>query len=135
MESLIMNTNIELVKELYNAFSKRNINALLELLSEDIEWGEPENPFNPAGGTRRGHNGFIEWLNIGKDAEDILVLEPKKFLCDFDSVAVLGYMKCKAKTTGKIYESDFVHFVVIKGGKIVKFQEFFDTYLAGEAFR
>lgn len=76
MESLIMNTNIELVKELYNAFSKRNINALLELLSEDIEWGEPENPFNPAGGTRRGHNGFIEWLNIGKDAEDILVLEP-----------------------------------------------------------
>lgn len=130
-----MNKNIELVKQLYYAFSKRDINAILELLSDDIEWGEPENPYNPAGGTRKGHDGFMEWINIGKDAEDILVLEPQRFLCDEDSVAVIGYMKCKAKLTEKIYESDFVHFAVIKDNKINKFQEFFDTYLAGEAFR
>jgi ketosteroid isomerase-like protein len=44
-------------------------------------------------------------------------------------------MKCLAKSTGKIYESDFVHFAIIKDFKICKFQEFFDTYIAGEAFR
>lgn len=130
-----MNKNIELVLQLYDAFSKKNINVILKLLSDEVEWGEPENPYNPAGGTRKGHAGFMEWLNIGKEAEDILVLEPKRFLCDNDSVAVIGYMKCKAKITGKIYESDFVHFVVIKDNKIAKFQEFFDTYIAGEAFR
>lgn len=130
-----MEKNIELVKQLYNAFSKKDINAILNLLSDDIEWGEPENPYNPAGGTRRGHAGFLEWLNIGKNAEDILILQPKNFLYNNNYVAVIGYMKCKAKPTGKIYESDFVHFVVIKNGKICKFQEFFDTYTAGEAFR
>jgi ketosteroid isomerase-like protein len=34
-----------------------------------------------------------------------------------------------------VYESDFVHLVTFKDGKVARFQEFFDTYLAGEAFR
>jgi hypothetical protein len=127
--------NINIVQNLYSFFSDKNINAILEMLSPDIEWGEPSNPFNPAGGTRYGHKGFLEWLNIGKQNEDILILEPRKMLTDNDTVAVLGYMKCLAIQTGKMYESDFVHIVVIKDRKIVKFQEFFDTYIAGEAFR
>mgnify|MGYP001321496836 CR=1 FL=1 len=131
----IRQKNIELVLKLYDAFSKKEINKILEMLDEDVEWGEPENPYNPAGGTRKGHKGFLEWVNIGKDAEDTLILEPKKFLTDNDSVAVLGYMKCLAIPTGKTYESDFVHFFNIKDNKVNKFQEFFDTYIAGEAFR
>ncbi len=127
--------NIKIVRQLYNAFMKKDIPAILRLLSEDVEWGEPENPYNPAGGTRRGHSGFMEWINIGKDAEDILILEPKQFLSDINTVAVAGYMKCLAKPTGKVYESDFVHLIRIKDNKIQKFQEFFDTYIAGEAFR
>jgi ketosteroid isomerase-like protein len=127
--------NINIVKSLYSSFSDKNINAILEMLSPDVEWGEPLNPFNPAGGTRYGHKGFLEWLNIGKQNEDILTLEPRKMLADNNTVAVLGYMKCLAIPTGKMYESDFVHIVVIKDKKIVKFQEFFDTYIAGEAFR
>lgn len=127
--------NIEIVKHLYSAFMKKDIPTILGLLREDVEWGEPENPFNPAGGKRTGHAGFMEWINIGKEAEDILVLEPKQFLTDNDSVAVVGYMKCRAKPTGKVYESDFVHLIKMKDHKIQKFQEFFDTYIAGEAFR
>lgn len=130
-----MNTNVNLVMNLYEAFARKDINAILNFIGEDVEWGEPENPYNPAGGTRKGLSGFLEWLNIGKNAEDILMLEPKRFLTDNDSVAVIGYMKCLAKATGKVYESDFVHWAVIKNNKIVKFQEFFDTYIAGEAFR
>jgi hypothetical protein len=30
-------------------FMKKEINTILGLLSDDVEWGEPENPFNPAG--------------------------------------------------------------------------------------
>jgi ketosteroid isomerase-like protein len=128
-------TNLAIVKDLYDAFSRKDINSLLGLLHIDVEWGEPENPYNPAGGTRKGHAGFLEWLNIGKNAEDILLLNPQRFLTDADSVAVVGNMKCKAIRTQKIYESDFVHFIVIREQKVWKFQEFFDTYIAGEAFR
>lgn len=127
------NTNI--VKSLYDAFGKRDINGILAMLDPNVEWGEPSNPFNPAGGTHHGHAGFLEWANIGRQSEEILVLQPLKILTDHDSVAVVGTMKCLAIPTGKTYESDFVHLVTIQSGKVTKFQEFFDTYLAGEAFR
>jgi len=127
--------NVKIVRQLYAAFAKRDINAIVGMLSPDVEWGEPSNPFNPAGGTRHGHEGFLEWLNIGRQAEEILVLEPRKMLADEDAVAVVGYMKCRAIPTGKAYESDFVHLVTLRSGKVVKFHEFFDTYVAGEAFR
>ncbi len=127
--------NKKIVQLLYSAFAKRDVNAIVELLSSDVEWGEPENPFNPAGGTRYGHQGFLEWVNIGRQAEEILELEPLKVLTDNDSVAVVGYTKCLAIRTGKTYESDFVHLFTLKDGLITRFQEFFDTYIAGEAFR
>jgi ketosteroid isomerase-like protein len=127
--------NAKLVQDVYTAFAKRDIQSILALLSPDVEWGEPANPFNPAAGMRHGHAGFLEWLNIGRQSEDILVLEPRKFLADNDSVAVIGYTKCLAKPTNQTYETDFVHLVTLKDGKITRFQEFFDTYAAAEAFR
>jgi ketosteroid isomerase-like protein len=127
--------NIRIVQQVYAAFAQHDINTILDILSPEVEWGEPSNPFNPAAGTRYGHAGFLEWLNIGRQTEDILVLEPRKYLTDDDTVAVVGYIKCLAKPTGKTYESDFVHLITIKDSKIVRFQEFFDTYSAAEAFR
>jgi uncharacterized protein len=127
--------HLKTVQNLYEAFGRRDIPAVLALLSPDVEWGEPANPFNPAGGTRRGHAGFLEWIRIGRDAEEILVLEPRQFLLDSDSVAVVGYTKCLAKPTGTVYETEFVHLVTFEDGKVARFQEFFDTYIAGEAFR
>jgi ketosteroid isomerase-like protein len=105
------------------------------MLPSDVEWSEPANPYNPTGGTRCGHNGFLEWIDIGRHTEDILVLEPRKMLVDEDSVAVVGYLKCRVIATGRVYESDFVHLVTFREGKVARFQEFFDTYAAGEAFR
>lgn len=127
--------NVETVQGLYAAFAKRDIPAIVAMLSPDVEWGEPPNPFNPAGGTRRGHEGFLEWIEIGRRSEDILLLEPRKMLVDEDSVAVVGFTRCRAIPTGKVYESDFVHLVTLESGRVTKFQEFFDTYAAAEAFR
>ena len=127
--------NINIVRKIYAAFAKRDINEILNMLSPDVVWEEPANPFNPAAGKRHGKAGFLEWLNIGRKSEEILVLQPKQFLADNDTIAVAGYTKCLAKTTGKSYETDFVHLVTIKDGKIIRFQEFFDTYAAAEAFK
>lgn len=127
--------NVAVVQRLYAAFAARDIPAMVALLTEDVEWGEPPNPYNPAGGTWRGHAGFLQWVEIGSKAEEILILEPRKMLVDDDSVAVVGFMKVRANATGKIYESDWVHLVAVRDGKVARFQEFFDTYVAGEAFR
>ena len=111
------------------------MSAVLAKLSPDVVWSEPENAFNPAAGSRHGHAGFLEWARIGRDSEDIESLEPLRFLVGEDAVTVVGHMRCRAKGTGRGYESDFVHLVTFAHGSITSFQEFFDTYAAAEAFR
>ena len=127
--------NLEIVRSLYAAFAERRIEAILALLSPEVEWGEPDNPHNPTAGMHRGHDGFLEWADIGRRSEEITALEPRKMLVDVDSVAVVGFQRCRAVATGKVYESDFVHLITLHDGKVTKFQEFFDTYAAAEAFR
>ncbi len=127
--------NVNIVQQLYAAFARRDINAMLDKLSPDVVWGEPSNPFNPAAGTRHGHEGFMEWLNVGRQAEEVLASELQKFLTDSDTVAVVGHTRCLAKETGRSYETDFVHLIILRDGKVVRFQEFFDTFAAAEAFR
>jgi ketosteroid isomerase-like protein len=128
-------SNLAIAKELYAAFARRDMSAVLAKLSRDVVWSEPENPFNPAAGRRHGHAGFLEWARIGRDSEEIESLEPQRFLVGQDAVAVVGHMRCRAKGTGRVYESDFVHLVTFANGLVTSFQEFFDTYAAAEAFR
>jgi ketosteroid isomerase-like protein len=128
-------SNLAVVRQVYAAFARRDMNAVLVHLSHDVVWSEPENPFNPAAGTRHGHAGFLEWARVGHEAEDVEVLAPQSFLTSEDAVAVVGRLKCRVRRTGRSYESDFVHVVWFRDGMIVRFQEFFDTYAAAEAFR
>jgi hypothetical protein len=128
-------SHVKTVQELYIAFARGDVGAILALLTADVEWSEPAHPFNPAAGTRYGHAGFLEWVRIGQAAEQILTLEPRQFLHNDSSVAVVGRSACLAKATGRRYETDFVHLITFRNGRIARFQEFFDTYAAGEAFR
>ncbi len=120
---------------MYVAFAARDIPSVLAALHPDVEWSEPDNPVNPAAGVHHGHAGFLEWATIGDAAEEILALEPRRFIAQGDAVAVVGTTACRVRSTGKVYETDFVHLVTIADGKVRTFQEFFDTYAAAEAFR
>lgn len=126
---------VDAVKALYAAFRRGDVPALVAALDPEVEWSEPENPLNPAAGVHRGHAGFLEWARLGREAEEILSLEPRRFLTDGAGVAVVGHTRCRARSTGRTYDTDFVHLITFAGGKIVRFQEFFDTWAAAEAFR
>ena len=127
--------SLELVRAAYRAFATRDIDSLLRLVSPAVEWGEPVDPLIPTSGTRNGLSGVLEWLRIGQDTETILAFEPSRFLADGDTVAVICRTTVVARSTGRTYDTDFVHVVTVDDGRIVRFQEFFDTWAAAEAFR
>ncbi len=126
---------LAVVQAAYRAFATRDIESLLALLATDVEWGEPDNPAIPSSGTRHGVDGVREWLRIGNDTEEILAFEPERFIAQDDAVAVIGRTTVRARPTGRTYGTDFVHLIVVQNGRIRRFQEFFDTAAAAEAFR
>jgi ketosteroid isomerase-like protein len=126
---------IATTRRLYRLFEQRDIGGILGLLQPDVEWAEPANPYNPSGGARHGHAGFLEWVKIGQAAEEILALEPTLFLTGADSVAVVGTTTCRVRATGKAYTREFVHVLRFRDGKVASFREYFDTFAAAEAFR
>ena len=64
--------NVAIVRAIYLHFSRRDLAAIVARLAEDVIWTEPDNPWNPAAGTRQGHHGFLEWARIGSASEEIL---------------------------------------------------------------
>jgi hypothetical protein len=130
-----LQAHVELVRGLYVSVAKGDVPSLLKAIHPSVEWQEPENPFNPAAGTRHGYAGVIEWLRVGHEAEEILALEPIAFVAQHDTVVVLGHARCRVRRTGREYETDFAHVVILENGQIRRFQEFFDTYAAAEAFK
>ena len=123
------------VEAAYQAFAARDVERLVALLAPDVVWGEADNPLIPSAGTRSGISGVLEWLKVGNETEEILAFEPRRILVDGDMAAVVGWTRIRARPTGVVYEMDFVHLVTVIDGRVTRFQEFFDTWVAAEAFR
>lgn len=51
-----------------------------------------------------------------------------------DNVIVLGRTLARVKSTGKKFDSEWIHVFTFKDGKLERFQEFYDTAVIVEAF-
>jgi ketosteroid isomerase-like protein len=56
------------------------------------------------------------------------------FLVKGEMVAALGFEKMRVKSTGKEYQSNWVHLYTLCNGKIVRFEEFIDTAAVAAGF-
>jgi uncharacterized protein len=127
--------NAELVQQGYKHFKNGDIQGLLGLLSEDVEWTQPEIEGVPFSGTRRGPERVGEFFSQVFDTEEPLHFEPREFVAQGEKVVALGDYAWRVKSTGREYESDFVHVFTVRDGKVAKYQEFMDTAVVGAAYR
>lgn len=127
--------NTELVQRIYGSFRDGDIPAMLDALSEDVEWIVPEVEGVPGRGTWRGPEQVGEFFRILSDTQEPRQLELKEFVAQGDKVVVLGHYVWHVKATGKEWESDFVHALSVREGKVTRFQEYTDTAVFGDAFR
>ncbi len=127
--------NTELVQRIYGSFRDGDIPAMLDALSEDVEWVVPEVEGVPGRGTWRGPEQVGEFFRILSDTQEPRQLELREFVAQGDKVVVLGHYVWHVKATGKEWESDFVHALSVRDGKVTRFQEYTDTAVFGDAFR
>jgi hypothetical protein len=119
--------NVELVRQGYEAFGRGDIDRLLSLFDDNIEWVSPGPSDLPTAGTRRGRQQVAEFFRAVNEVFEIQRFEPKTFVAQGDRVVVLGEDTSRIKATGKVLSGSWAHAFEIRNGKVMAFQEYLDT--------
>jgi uncharacterized protein len=119
--------NIEIVKRGYEAFGRGDVNGLVALCTENVEWASSGPSDMPTAGIRRGREQVAQFFNAVDQVFEIQRFEPKHFIAQRDRVVVLGGDTAKVKATGKVLTEEWAHAFTIRDGKIAAFREYIDT--------
>jgi ketosteroid isomerase-like protein len=126
-------SDVDNLKAAYEAFGKGDIDTVLAMFDDGIEWEEPH-----LGSAADGiHNGpdevAKEVFGTIPDEWESFELDPKTFVDGGDTIVVIGRADVVGKKSGKKGASDFAHVWKMRDGKAVRFQLYWDTLALHEA--
>jgi ketosteroid isomerase-like protein len=125
-EGVEMSAGGDLIKQSYDAFSRGDIPAVIETLSDDVRWDVPE--MLPQGGSFSGRDGAGQFFQaLGERYED-LGLDIHDLIDGDERVAGVGVARGKLRDGGDV-EYGFVHVFDVSGGKVARFREYADRSL------
>ena len=111
--------NIELVKRGYEAFATGDVETVMSLYDDDIEWMQPG--ASAISGTYHGKGELGEFLTrLGEKTTTVKAL---RFLADADTVVVFSEAAIGGET------SQDVEVFTLRDGKVVRAQTYGDTAL------
>ena len=127
-------TNVGVVQQAYEAFGRGDIPAVLDLLTDDVEWTLQGPSIIPWTGTFRRREGIAEFFSLLGETLEFEQFEPRKFVGQGDTVVVLGHERSVVKQTGRRYEQEWAHVYNLRDGKIATGRFFENTAAQVEAF-
>ena len=125
--------NIQTAQAGYAAFLRGDLQAIVALCDEQVEWDMPGAGVLPTGGIKKGHAGVLGFFAAVAAAWDFEAFEPREYLASGDRVVVLGHYRARSRKTGRASESDWAMAWRFKDGKCIRLQEFTDTALLAAA--
>ena len=119
--------NVALIKKLYEAFARGDIQTILDHVTDYIKWSNPGPANVPYFGNRTGRKQVREFFDQLIGTQENVKLTIDQFVAQCDSVATLGRYTGKVKTTGKPFDSLVGHFFSIRDGKVASWTGLGDT--------
>ena len=126
--------NVDTVQEAYAAVGRGDIPALLDLLTDDVEWALQGPAVIPFAGTRYGREGVAEFFSLLGETVEFQEFEPREFVAQGDTVVVLGFERNLIKPTGRTFEQEWAHVYTLRDGKVAKHRALEDTAAYVDAF-
>lgn len=125
-------TPAEVVRRQYIASAAGDLAALRATLAPDVEWTEMAG--FPLAGTYRTPETVTSQVMeaLGRDWED-WAAHDDRYVVDGENVVVLARYTARHKATGKRLDARVAHHFVVRGGLIVRFEQFVDTALVRDA--
>ncbi|HEX3251931.1 MAG TPA: nuclear transport factor 2 family protein [Pyrinomonadaceae bacterium] len=127
-------SNLDSVKQVYQAFAEGDIFSVLGFLSPEIDWTEAEG--FPYGGTYHGPKAVLEgvFMRLGSEWDGFAAV-PEEFVDAGDVVVAMGKYSGTYKATGKPFQSNFAHVWRVRDGKAFRFTQYTDTLLVHRALQ
>ncbi len=120
--------NIELIKSIYDAFEKRDFDALLSNFTEDFEWIAAENSPLADLSPYHGHAAIREGvLNRIAAAFETLTTDADEMFEADGRVVVLGHYRGRFRGKAENFQAQVAHIWTVRAGKAAKFQQYVDT--------
>jgi ketosteroid isomerase-like protein len=127
--------NIDLVKKLYAAFGKGDIQTIIDHLADQLSWRFDAPSVVPYAGEHdtpdKVKAGFFQPL-AGTQKDD--ALKTDEFIAQDDKVIMVGRYGATVTSTGKSFDLPLVHVWTVQNGKVKRFVNFTDTAKVAEAY-
>jgi ketosteroid isomerase-like protein len=113
-------TNVDLIRGIYEAFSRGDIAAVLGVIDPKAELSFEAPADIPWAGMRYGREGWAAFFQaIGENLDEMSVsMEP--FAAQGDRVVSLGRYQGRVKRTGRRIDSPLVHLWTVRDGMVVR---------------
>lgn len=127
--------NVQQVQALYAAFGRGDVSALMDALTDDVEFVVPYPPEVPNSGKFQGKAGIQQWLGLTMENVQFKSMEPSAFIAQGDTVVVLLHAEATIKRTGRDVVQDVAHVLTLRDGKIARHYAYEDTAAVAEGYR
>jgi ketosteroid isomerase-like protein len=127
--------NKRIVMDGYRLFQNGDIPGMLAYAHDDAEWISPEAEAVPFAGSFHGK------AEVGRFFSALIsAMQPTRFvikdvIAENDKVVVLGEAAWMVKSTGRSYDSSWVHVFTMRDDKFTRVEALYDTASAERAFR
>jgi hypothetical protein len=122
-------SNVQIMRELYDAFGRGDMPTVLGAMDPGIEWYEAEgNPYEPSGKPWRGVDAVVQNLFRKLATEwDGFTAHPREFHDAGSVVVVEARYTGTYRQTGKKLDAQVCHVWKMRDGKIMSFRQYTDT--------
>lgn len=120
----------DVVRRMYAAFGAGDAPALLALAAPDSVWVVNAPKDHPYGGTFHGHAGFRQFLGAIAASNEMQAFGVDALHVAGDDVFVIGHETGRWRASGRAYTIRWLHHVRVAGGRVTRFEEWFDTATA-----
>jgi ketosteroid isomerase-like protein len=127
--------HVQLVQAGYMAFGSGDIPAILELLTDDVEWVIPGPTDLPWKGTRRGKAAVSEWFPLLGQNIEFRIFEPHSIIAQDNQVVCLLHIESVMRRTQQPLTYEEAQIWTFRNGKVARFQIFEDTAAVAAAYR
>ena len=131
-------SNEQTVKDLYAAFQRGDVAAILGYVTDDVDWrnDEVESRECPWNGNFSGKTALPGFFKTLADELDFKLFTPKRVVAAGDAVAVHLRIESVVRRTGRPLKNDVVHLWTFDGsGRVASYRHFNDTAAEIAAWR